>query len=365
MLTPTRLCGPLAGLAASLFVVGCSCSDDETALGGGGSTTTTTTTGGFGGAGGAGGGGGGGGTGGVGGAITCDPGVGTTFALTMLNFGEGMSGEWKSIGQNIDGLVSDETSTDVCQPNSGATPDFAYPDGDNGIDNSFGRSLVPLILTLVPSWGVSVNQYLDTGYFNAMVKIYCLPPTGNAVLLSKVFAGTDLGMTPLYDGTDKWPVAPEILSDPMDPESSTLIFENSTVNGSTYDSGKQETFVLVIPIDFSGDTTLLKLTLHSAQLVMTLSDDRKSATGGVLSGVLNTEEVIDQMRKVGYIAGVCNDASFQGALDYIRRSSDIMADGTQDPTMTCDGISFGVAFDMSEVQIGDVGPASPPGMVCP
>jgi hypothetical protein len=97
---------------------------------------------------------------------------------------------------------------------------------------------------------------------------------------------------------------------------------------------------------------------------MTLSADRKSATGGTLGGVLNTEEVIEQLDKVGYAADYCTEDVFLAAINTVRQSSDIMSDGTQDAASTCDGISFGVSFEMAEVQLGPVGPATPPTLSC-
>ncbi|MFO0548434.1 MAG: hypothetical protein U0271_08615 [Polyangiaceae bacterium] len=352
--------------SAVLAGAGCSgCGDDEGPLGGGGSTNAT--TGGAGGVGGSGGAGGQGGSGGdgVGGALTCPPNVGVALGLTSLDFGVGNNGQWKTVGFNVDGLVSDGNSTDVCKPNSDASPDIVYPDGDNGIDNSFGKNLVPLILALKPGWPDTVNGYLTQGFFSTILKMYCLPPTGDAVVLSKVFAGTTLGTIPKFDGTDMWPVAPEVLSDLQDPESSTLIFPNSTVTGSTFDSGQQSTFVLLVPISFGDQIASIKLTVYNARIKMTLSDDRKSATGGVIGGVLKTEEVVDQLKAVAFLADYCSDALYPAMLKAVRQASDIMSDGTQDPNSTCDGISFGVKFEMKEVQIGDVGPASPQNMTCP
>ena len=47
--------------------------------------------------------------GGQGGQWVCpDPMQGTTLALTKLSWGEGLSGEWKKVGLNIDGLESSE-----------------------------------------------------------------------------------------------------------------------------------------------------------------------------------------------------------------------------------------------------------------
>lgn len=353
-------------LVCTLTMFGCDGCDDNTdmAAGGGGTPPTTGGTGGLGGNG-AGGTGGGVGEGGVGGVITCDPGEGVTLALTSVDFGNGPGGEWKAVGANIDGLVSDEMSSDVCLPNSGGDPAVAYPDGNDGIDNSFGKNLLPLLQALSPNWETGVEMSLAEGRFNAMLKMYCLPDTGNAAIISKVFNGTDLGAIPQYDGTDEWPVAPEILDNPVDPESSSLVFENSTVVGSTFDSGTGETFVLTVPITFNDQSALLKLTLYGAQVTMELSDDRRSATSGVIAGVLNTEEVIDQVKKIAFIEGLCEEATYQQILTAVRRASDILADGSQDPTMTCDGISFGLRFEMSEVQLGGVGPFAPVGMSCP
>ncbi len=350
----------VAFVTLSVVASGCSCDSDETASGGGGTTTATTAiTVGVGGAGGE------GGMGGTGGGYVCMPGEGTVFALTELRFGEGTNGEWKSIGMNIDGLVSDGSSTDVCQPNSGGNPNFAHPDGDNGIDNAFGKSLLPLINSVSPNFETLVNQYLDEGRFNAMMKVLCIPPTGDATnLTTKVFGGTDLGHTPAFNGTDVWPVAPELLADPQDPESSTLIFPASSVIDNTFDSGPNVEFVLSIPLAFNNQEQVLKLSLHSARLILTLAEDRKSGSG-VLAGVLNTEEAIDQAKKIAFMADLCNDPMYDAAITAIRQMSDILTDGTQDPALTCDGISFGVEFDMREIQIGDVGPPAPPSMACP
>lgn len=300
-----------------------------------------------------------------GGAAPCPSKMGTTLALTKIDLGPGNNGQWKKIGLNIDGLVSTAASTDVCQPNAGGSKSTAYPDGDNGIDNSFGKNLLPLILALDPTWHEDVNSLLTMGNFNAMLKMYCLPPKGDAKITTKLFGGTSLGSVPVFDGTDKWPVAPELLLDPKDPESSSITFADSTVTGDKYDSGKGQTVILTLPLSFNNMSTNIKLTLHAAQVIMNLSADRKSATGGVIGGVLNTEEFLDQVKKIGWVYSLCGMAEFDNAIKIARQASDIMTDGTQDPKKTCDGISIGIAFEMKEVQIGDVGPAAPAGMACP
>jgi hypothetical protein len=48
-------------------------------------------------------------------------------------------------------------------------------------------------------------------------------------------------------------------------------------------------------------------------MTMTLSEDRKSATGGVIGGVLNTEEFIDQVKKVGWMGDLCDNRSMRAS----------------------------------------------------
>ena len=315
------------------------------------------------------------GTGGSGGAaasssstggLMCAPGEGRAFAVTKLAFGVGNSGQWKKVGLNIDGLDSTGASKDVCKPNSGGAANTAYPDGEMGIDNSFGKNLLPTILALDPTWENDVNFGAQNGFFNVLLKMYCLPDTGDVgQFTTKLFGGTALGSKPKFDGTDKWPVAPELLSDPMDPESSTISFDKSSVIGDNYDSGKNVTIILAIPITVQNKTSSIKLTLYSARATMTFGPDRKSATGGIIGGVLNTEEFVAEVKKIGYLVDLCDNAAFPNIITQVRQASDIMADGSQDPNKTCDGISMGLTFEMKEAQLGPVGAAAPVGMSCP
>ncbi|MDI1428672.1 hypothetical protein [Polyangium sorediatum] len=364
MLRSNRVYLALALLTTAAVAEGCGGGEDNVGVGGnggqGGSTSSMSSSSGTGGTGGT------GGAGGAGGGVTCPDDQFTVFAVKELFFGEGNSGEWKKFGFNLDDKVSTGNSDDLCKPNAGGTGQTAYPDGDDGKDNSFGKNLLPTILTLYPAWPQDVNNGVKNGNFTALVKTQCLPATGDAQgLTSKLFGGTTLGMAPKFDGTDKWPIEPGLLSDPMDPQSSTIIFPNSSVTGSLFESGKNGTFILSVPVKSPTKSTSIKLTLHAARMAMNLSADRKSATEGMIGGVLNTEEFVAEVKKVGDLLGLCGNPLFDNLLNQVRQASDIMTDGTQDPTQTCDGISMGLGFEMVEAIIGDVGPANPVGTACP
>jgi hypothetical protein len=293
------------------------------------------------------------------------PAKSTVMAVSALRLGNGNNGEWKAFGFNLDGKVSTAASTDLCQLNDGAAPTTAYPDGNNGIDNSFGENLLPVILDVDSTWVTDVGTALQQGMFTALLEMDCLYPTGDDPSFStKVFAGTPLGMAPKWDGTDKWPVEPDLLNNPTDPESSSIVFTQSSVTGQMFDAGMNGLIVLTIPLSLNGKSTALKLTLYDARLTMTLSEDRLSATGGIIGGVLNTEELVTEADKLVYLLGLCGTSTQTTIETLIRQASDIMSDGTQDPTKTCNGISVGFGFDMSPAQIGSVGPAAPPPVTC-
>ena len=302
--------------------------------------------------------------------LVCNTTMGTVLAVSQLAFGDGMNGQWKSLGFDIDGQNWMPGATNHCQPNAGADPNKYFPNGVNGIDNSFGDNLLPIIIQVDPSLVSDTNMGLTDGVFTAMLKMYCLPPTGDVSgMTTKLFGGTNLGgdagiVQPKWDGTDMWPVSPDLLTTPTDPESSSIVFPMSSVTGSTFDTGKNQTFVLTIPLNANNVSTSMKLTLHAAEATTTLAADRKSATNGVLGGVLNTEDFIAEVQKIGSLLGVCSQGFWPSVITTIRQSSDIMDDGTQDPTKTCNGISVGLGFQMKQVQLGSVGPGTVTGSSC-
>jgi hypothetical protein len=199
-----------------------------------------------------------------------------------------------------------------------------------------------------------------------LLEMSCLPPAGDApAFLTKLFDATALGSMPKLDGTDTWPVAPALLSDPTNPDSSTITFPMSSVTGQLFDTGKDQTVVLVLPLAVGGASVSLNLKLYAAQVNMTFAADRKSATGGIVGGVLNTEEFVGEVKKLGSALNLCSSTALQNLITEVRQASDILSDGTQDPTKTCDGISIGLGFTMTQAQRGNVGPAAPTSTTCP
>jgi hypothetical protein len=268
---------------------------------------------------------------------------------------------WKQYGYNLDGLVSVEGSPNHCRPAAGGSPKVMN-DGNEGIDNGFGKTLWPLVLSFANDAEETVNSSISDGAFTVIVQIDGLGTKPSYVdLEARLYAGADLGAVPHFDGTDMWPVAPELLCNPDMPDvtCSKVTFDKSYVNEGTWVSGSPGTLDLTVGVaGFS-----LTLNIQKAILSMELSADRKKATNGVIAGVIPTEALVEQLRNIAgaFSQELCEGTTVESLLDQIRAASDILQDGTQDPSKTCDGISIGLGFDAGEIQIGPVAPKTPPG----
>lgn len=326
--------------------------------------------GGAGGQGGASEGGGGQGEGGAGGeggsALQCAPSSGAVLAINKLFVGDkdpdgtpnAVNG-WKQYGFNIDGLVSTAASVDLCKPRNGAPPSTPYPDGNDGIDNSFGKNILPLFQSLAPNFSDTVNAGFQGGNYTLMVHLDQLGPGPDAPsIVTKLYGGAPLGSEPSWDGTDCWPLVREHLSDPADKGSAKIVFDKSSVAGDVWSSGVTATVVL----DLSLLGTPVKLTIHQARLSMKLDPDHAGATAGQLGGVVDTEELVAELKKVvgTFNPSLCNSPMVEAMANQYRQASDILKDGTQDPAVECDGISIGLGFTMDAVNLGDVAPAVDP-----
>lgn len=293
-------------------------------------------------------------------------GAGTVFAIKALYLGDTdrngtkSASAWKTFGFNLDGKESTETSTDLCAPRAGGKKTNAYPDGEGGIDNSFGKNVVGKILgPLAPDTSQSVNDEIAEGQFTIMLDIDKLGSGANYnPLLARLYGGAELGSAPKFDGTDEWPVIFELLNG-GDITKPKVSFPASYLNNNTWVSGTKAPITLTLAVaGFS-----LNLTIGSAVIAMDINEGRTAATNGVIAGVIETEPFIEELKKVAgaFDPSLCSGNTVESIAQQLRQYSDIMADGSAgDPSVECDGISVGIGFDASKVQLGIVAdPAEP------
>lgn len=280
-------------------------------------------------------------------------GAGTIFGAshiyigTKTRAGVESADAWKDFGYDLDHQVTASDFSNHCTPAGGAAPNNTFPDGTNGIDNAFGKVLLPIIKTAaatsVDDLEASLNEAITGGSFTIIMNLKNL---GSAADYSKIDAGLLAGK----EGEPPvWKTVPEFPEVP---------FANSYLAGNTWVSGDQGTVSLNIGIaGFS-----LALDIKAAYLTMDLSSAHDGATGGVVAGVLDTEAFIDQLRDVlGAVQpSFCDGAAVEGILNQIRQASDIMKDGSNGAGQECDGISIGIGFDASVITLnGEGSPADP------
>jgi hypothetical protein len=280
-------------------------------------------------------------------------GTGTvTFAVTKIYLGDtdpdgtpDMADGWKHYGYNLDGVPAGNLAA-FCQPVTGATAATVHTEGINGIENAFGHLILPTILGINANAPTTIDQDLQGGLFTILLSLDQLG-MGNSYnpVPSHFAAGGPLGSTPRFDGTDVWPVV----------QGTDVDLPAAYLTSNTWVSGAKTSITVSLPLM----GLMLDLHLRAAVLSMNLDAAHQKVKGGILAGVLSTTEFLAQVRALagGISTAFCSGPLIDSILLSIQQASDIMQDGTQDPTRTCDGISIGLGFDAAVVQLGATVPA--------
>lgn len=282
----------------------------------------------------------------------------TTYALQTIFLGEtdrngnASSTAWKAYGFNLDGLVTAKTSTDVCTLQPGS-PTANQVDGNNGIDNSWGETLLPLIQTATgqPNPSQTETGYIDTGTWTVQLVITGLstdPKQTATGLVASIFtSGQYDNGTPAFDSTTDWPVLSTSVVDGQNVSSgSTMVFPSAYVNGGTFVSGKGPD-PLILSLNFNG----VPVELHIHDAIITFDHTAAaSLTNGTIAGVLDTQEFVATMKSVAgqFSTALCGTA-FDGIAQQIEQASDILSNGTNAPGTPCTGISVAMGFNATAI----------------
>ncbi len=292
---------------------------------------------------------------------------------------------WKYIGFDIDGKATDASSaSEHCQPvgatdaGAAADPASVMTDGNDGIDNAFLKSIAPIIHNLDKpgrTWVDGWNTGIGKGGATIVVRLpgLELPAEGGTGAPGDGSTMPGMGYTTVRlctniesdagDAGDAGVELPPLLL-PVDRSSvcngdvTTPLWQapEGKFDGDKWTSGHIDEAFVVIP--FNGAS--LRVHLLDARMELTLSADRRSATLGTVGGVIDAEELVNQLTLIkGAISALaCNPQIgaivFAGYMDKVRKAADIMSDGTQNPDETCSGISVGLGFDARLAKLGKV-----------
>ena len=263
---------------------------------------------------------------------------------------------WKTYGYDLDHLntqVADDSAPDlahVCKRAANARATI-HQDGNGGIDNAFGKEILPLLGLVLNAPTATVTGSIHAGTFTILLGIVGLtddPAQTNTGLSGTIFVGGPYGSPPPFDRSTDWPTVPGS----EEPITKAYVNEGIFVNGQ---GGA------TVHLDLHVGGQLLPLTIRSAIFSFKHDPAGNALAAGTIAGVMNTEDFI---ASVSNAAGAldpafCSPGTKGALITAIRQASDMLSNGTQDPNATCDAISVGLGFTAKRVAVPDRH-ASPP-----
>lgn len=274
-----------------------------------------------------------------------------TFALHDFFFGDTTrdgvrsNAAWKTFGRNVDGKLTDATSTDVCTLAPDA-PAANQVDGDDGLDNAFGAVIVANAGTDDgPPLSAEITGALQAGASSLLIEVTGLsddPQQTSRGLVARAFEGAPLGAPPAFDASTSWPVLSTSLVDGATLAGGAVAtFPDAAIDHGVFDSGTA-TGPMRVSLPFEGAPTTL--VIHEPRITFTHVGDE--AAFGTLSGVVDVQELETTLRAIaGKISPSLCGSGFDGIADQIQQAADILHDGTNVPGVACDAISVGFGFD--------------------
>jgi hypothetical protein len=276
---------------------------------------------------------------------------------------------WQDFGYNLDGKDTTASSTDVCTLYAGAAK-AAQVDGPNGVDNSFGENIVPILITVAGEGAATtINTSIDGGSFTVLFVVKGWDDSDKTQtatgLTGVLLAGSKFTGTPTFTTADHWPIDDSLVT-PSQPGTdpiggANIKFPAAYVSAGEFVNGSPA--AVTISLSIAGHA--LALVVNQATITWQ-NAGVGSITGGMIAGVLTTEDLVTSLKSIaGSIStSLCSGSSFQSIATQLDQASDILHDGTNAAGTACDGISIGLGFEAKEVAVpvaADVVAPPPPG----
>jgi hypothetical protein len=280
--------------------------------------------------------------------------AGTTrwFVLDRLNLGTinlrtslPSNDAWRCYGFNLDARTTTSAQSKLgdtsCKRRPGA-PGSALADGAGGIDNHFGRDVLPVLRSL--------DRCLDDRAFGADGLTFFLRVDGavdgdtasapGALYVARA-AATDGGAKKL--ARSDVPVAD---------------FHDGYVTGGTWVSGSPSAQTIDLPLQVGFEFELAETKPEGcprkAELRLPLSEVVLSVQvfdggGGIVAGAIASDALGDAVRSWLADFAICGRSADAIAEALMTNASDLVAGAPKlrDPTKTCDAVSFGAAFPLA------------------
>jgi hypothetical protein len=269
---------------------------------------------------------------------------------------------WKAFGFDVDGAAFPTSSAPGhCIPVAGAKKSAVIPDGPCGLDNSFGKNLLPIWQGFVDRPSRVVTESALAGRETLLLDFGRVGSQSDyRGLVGQSFwaRGNFEGKSPIAPTEDEWEVGTYawhprgwLTVDPKAAAESVLSKEpmiGSYVAGNTWVSGGEGVIEITPTVSGFG----LPLRIHRAVISARLAPDRRTVTHGTIAGVLLAEDIMKGLAIAAAQEYWACEGSYEGIAGQIRQAADVLSDGTQDPTRECDAISIGIGFDSSVALLG-------------
>ena len=231
---------------------------------------------------------------------------------------------WSTVGANIDGQDTGADSGSACTLVGGAATAVQI-DGENGIDNSFAKNVLPIFASMGASdFSASLTQSIESGGPTLMIDLQGLTddPAQTATSLdAQLLSVVHNGARPTWDGTDAWDIYMSSLIDGAVSKGARARFSSSSITAGAWSNG----IAGDVPLTLAFGGVSIDVLVHHAQ-VSFHHDSAHHASGGIVAGVINTSEFLAALQPLFKQIGVC---SYTFVLNpQIEAASDILDDGT-------------------------------------
>ncbi|MGZ3418909.1 MAG: hypothetical protein ACXVEF_00390 [Polyangiales bacterium] len=279
------------------------------------------------------------------------------FKLASVDLTRAVKDEdaWKTFGFDLDGrctsLDDSIANRDTCIRPSTASG-ASLVDGDGCRDNNFGHHIGALLRSAAPDTEPALDARVDAGQRTWVLRIDDVDVGDDGYAPASLWGVRDerpYGVKMLWDGSDVRMAAGESVID-GDLEKPLVVFPKGYVSGDSWVSGEgdDETFILPMTNDY-----LVPMHLQNAAFVIALEPDRSNGHQGTLVGALDQPAMEAMIKEIVRYAGSCPDSLlYKTALTSSLAACDLStgAPSLQDPTKTCDALSFALGVDVRTVQ---------------